>query len=224
MGIFHGCCPLLLFTNFTPNTFIPMNLKNSSFFTLLLVLLLAACGQETPADQNLGSAPDSSAVAETPPPTEEAPEAQDKPYSIKPNSFAGIKIGDALTETPNLTKGIMQTGEADFEVYYIKSEEGEDLGHIYEDYKDKTLVGEIIVTTEKAQTDAGAKVGMTYGELEKILTDFQVHGSEIEARTHVEDGTFSYRLDEPHVEYDLDKSAISKDAKIVSITVTGKPE
>ena len=80
-------------------------------------------------------------------------------------------------------------------------------------------MGLIVVTSPEAKTEDGLSVGMTLGDLRGKLTDYEIHGSEIEGYTAAYHGPFSYQLDSRNWEYDLDASAIADDVKILEITL-----
>ncbi|MFK7946995.1 MAG: hypothetical protein AB8G11_05350 [Saprospiraceae bacterium] len=144
-------------------------------------------------------------------------EQEANPFLVTTNSFYGFTIGEKFGD---LEKFLMQTGEGDFDVFLIKDENGEKLGHIDSHYKDESLVGGITITTEKAVTEDGVKIGMTYADFNAKFPNAELHGSEIEGytSTNVNKNVY-YELSDRHWEYELDKSAISKDATIVGITV-----
>ena len=184
-------------------------LKTVSFFLLLSILF--SCNSEQAAKNNAPKKDQTDTTATAPEPETD--------YTIKANSFMGIALGSEIANAKNLKKGILKTGEGDFEVYYILAPSGEELGYTHPQEASPGIVKNITVTSPLAKTEQGAKVGMTYGELEKMITDFEVHGSEIESRTYVEGKIFSYRLDAINSSYNLDKASIAKDAKVLEISI-----
>jgi len=148
---------------------------------------------------------------------------QEDAYLIRSKSFYGISIGDAIAANKNvLEKGILQTGEGDFDVFYIKNERGEVLGHVDTDFKDESKVGAINIDSPLAKTEQGIHVGMTFGEMESILNPTEVHGSEVEGRTYASQPSKDhvwYLLDAYFWTYELDKQAIKKSTKIKEITL-----
>jgi hypothetical protein len=140
-------------------------------------------------------------------------------YLIEEQSFQKIAIGSKISDAKNIEKGLFQNGEGTFDVYYIKSDLGEKLGFIIPSFKEEAIVGQIVVISPRAKTTKGIQVGMTYGKLETLVGEVEVYGSEIESRTHAEDGTFSYRLDAVNSTYQVDKSKVSKYTKILEIII-----
>ncbi|MFK7905344.1 MAG: lysozyme inhibitor LprI family protein [Chitinophagales bacterium] len=143
---------------------------------------------------------------------------QEDRYLIDSKSFYGISKGDPIAKHKDvLEKGILRTGEGSFDVFYIKNDKGDLLGHLDTQFRDESRVGAISIDTPLAKTKQGVHVGMTFGELEKILGPIEVHGSEIESRTHASKDGIWYLLDAYFGTYEIDKSQIKKDTKIKQI-------
>ena len=139
---------------------------------------------------------------------------------ISPISFRGIQIGDLITKHGDyIKKTKLKTGEGSFDVYEIKDFENNPAGYFLPDPNNKRLVGDITVKTPKAQTSKGIKIGDTFQDLQKIFPDIEVHGSEIEGRTHASANNLSYRLDIPNFSYKIDKAKIPATTKITEITI-----
>lgn len=139
---------------------------------------------------------------------------------ITSKSFMGIKPGDNITDhEAHLKKDLLQTGEGDFEIYQILDQKSAPVGYLHPDPNDEQLVGMIVVTSPEAKTEDGLSIGMTLGDLREKLTDYEIHGSEIEGYTAAYHGPFSYQLDSYNWEYDLDASKIADDVKIIEITL-----
>lgn len=139
---------------------------------------------------------------------------------IGPNSFRGIHVGDLISKhLEYIQKTKMRTGEGVFEVYEIKDFDNNPAGYFLPDPKEKLLVGDITVKSPKAQTIKGIKIGDTFQDLVKVFPDIEVHGSEIEGRTHASANNLSYRLDVANFNYEIDRAKIPRTAKITEITV-----
>lgn len=139
---------------------------------------------------------------------------------ISPISFRGIQIGDAIAQHGDyIQKTQMKTGEGRFEIYEIKDFENNPAGYFLPDPNNKLLVGDITVKTPKAQTAKGIKIGDTFQDLQKVFPDIEVHGSEIEGRTHATANNLSYRLDVANFKYEIDKTKIPATTKITEITI-----
>lgn len=146
------------------------------------------------------------------------PSSDDNRLNIGKGYFFGITIGQKIKEVEaKLRKGWLKTGEGDFEVYYIVDRQGSQLGYIPME-GDRVL--SIVVTTSRASTWNGLTVGSTFAALKEALgNDVEAHGSEIEGRTSVDDGYFSFLLDTYFYTYDVDEKAIPEDTKIKAITL-----
>lgn len=187
----------------------------TTFKVFMLCLAIAgfqSCGDGASTEQEV-----TQQTQQTQEPQQVQAEQEVNPYLVTTNSFYGFTIGEKFGD---LEKFVMQTGEGDFDVFLIKDENGEQIGHIDPYYKDESLVGGITITTEKAITEDGVKIGMSYADFNEKFPDAELHGSEIEGytSTNVNKNVY-YELSDRHWEYDLDKSKISKDATIVGITV-----
>ncbi|TRX54788.1 hypothetical protein FNH22_18685 [Fulvivirga sp. M361] len=135
--------------------------------------------------------------------------------SIGDRYFYGITIGQKIEDVAgSLKKGWLKTGEGDFEVYYITDPQGSQLGHIPVE-GDKVLT--IVITTPKASTWDGLRVGSTFAELKEVLGEVEVHGSEIEGRTSVYKGYFQFLLDAYLYTFDVDETTIPPETKIKAI-------
>jgi hypothetical protein len=138
---------------------------------------------------------------------------------ISPISFRGIQIGDLIANHGDyIKKTKMKTGEGSFEVYEIKDFENNPAGYFLPD-PNKLLVGDITVSSPKAQTAKGIKIGDAFQDLQKAFPDIAVHGSEIESRTTATAHNISYRLDIANNKYDIDKAKIPATTKITEITI-----
>ncbi len=115
------------------------------------------------------------------------------PLLIHGDSFFGIRLGQAINSISirRVRRATLATGEGDFDVYDILAEGGEWLGYFLPDPVDSTRVGDLAVVSRDAVTPEGIRVGWTYDEVRAVLDSFEVHGSEIESRTHVQYGTLS---------------------------------
>lgn len=206
-----------------------MNFKTFAHLTILSFLSLAivcscdstennSSSNETNSEENTTVVSDTT-KEET---TTNVEKEEEESYLIEEQSFQKIAIGSKISDAPNVEKGLLQNGEGDFDVYYIKSALGEKLGFIIPNFKDEEIVGQIVVISPRAKTEKGVQVGMKYSDLETLVGNFEIYGSEIESRTHADDGIFSYRLDANNSTYKMDKSKVSKDAKILEIIVLTK--
>lgn len=139
---------------------------------------------------------------------------------ISPISFRGIQIGDLIADHQEyVQKTKLKTGEGTFDVFEIKDFDNNPAGYLVPDPKDKLLVGDITVNSPKAQTAKGIKIGSTFQDLQKAFPEIEVHGSEIEGRTHATANNLSYRLDAANFTYKIDAAKIPPTTKITEITI-----
>lgn len=139
---------------------------------------------------------------------------------ISPNSFRGISVGDEISKhTDYIQKTKLKTGEGAFEVFEIKDFDNNPAGYFLPDPKNKLLVGDITVTSPKAKTAEGIKLGSTFQDLQKAFPGVEVHGSEIEGRTFANADNLSYRLDVANFNYEVDRAKIPAAAKVIEIRV-----
>lgn len=186
------------------------------FLSLLFVLCLCTCGPATESD-----APDTpvTATGEVPPVAAQPSEPVEDvaPYTIKDNALLGMRAGEPIAGfKAGLRAGVLSTGEADFPVYYIDGAEGTELGYLMLD-EDETTITDITVTSPDVATKNGITVGMTYADLQKILGDFEVFGSEIEGYTHAAKDDYWYRLDAGNWSQEVDPATLKPDTRILSI-------
>jgi hypothetical protein len=179
-----------------------------SFF---FILTLSCTETQTPA---------SKIQEETTNTAEIAPIEEEIPLTIFQNSFLNISPGSQIAEHEAIIKkGVLETAEVDSDVYYIYDEKNGELGYFFVDYHDNELVGNICITSALAKTEDNIGVGDSFGDLVTNYKELEVHGSEIESRTVANQGNLAFRIDEPHSTHDLEITAISKEAKILEITI-----
>ena len=146
--------------------------------------------------------------------------AQGATYLIESNTFYGVSTGDVIQEKRSLLeKDMLQTGEGDFIIFTLKNDKGEIIANVFPDPRDESKVGDISIITPLAKTKKGISVGMTLDELEEILGEVEVHGSEIEGTTTVIKDNLRYQLDAYFWSYVVDKNKVDKNTKIKGITI-----
>jgi hypothetical protein len=181
-------------------------------------LLAFSCTPSTPDNTE---APDAKVVADEPVPVRtNADESAVNQYRIEENSIYGLLSGVPLADRmERLEKGTLSSGEGDFDVYYIKGVDGEQLGYVLPHTRDESLIGSITITTPQAKTADGIGIGQTFGDLQTQTADIQVYGSEIEARTHAVRGREMFLLDAYKTNYEVDEQEIEPATKIKQITI-----
>lgn len=194
-----------------------------SIFAFFLLFALFSCGSDkTIADTKGIETP----AADTPDPNDGNTAIydvdDDDPYLISNSHFLGLTPGGSLAEfVDGLRSGVLQTGEGDFDVHYIDSAEGDELGYVMADPRDENTIGNIYVTSPKVVTEKGIRVGMSYAELQEKMGRLEVHGSEIEGYTHAyadADG-LAFRLDSGNWSYEVDPTAIKPETEILEIVI-----
>jgi hypothetical protein len=142
-------------------------------------------------------------------------------YPIGDGTFNGISIGSDIASLPTqvVEKGELETGDGTFTVYYILGKNGEKIGYFHPDPRNESAVGDIMVTTPEAATEKGIRIGHSFGEITEKIADFQVHGSEIESRTHLFYENLALRLDYPSTSYELDPGTIPPETKVTEIWI-----
>jgi hypothetical protein len=188
-------------------------LKTLVLLVTLFILLISCEENKAPATETTEEISDTT--------TEVAPtEEEEVPLTIFQNSFLTISPGNQIAEHKAvIEEDLLQTGEGDFEIYNIKDQKNKVVAYFLADPMDNEIIGDIYITSRLAQTEDGIGIGHTFGDLLTKYPDLEVHGSEIESQTFANLGSLSFKLDEPHVTYDLEISAVSKEAKILEIVI-----
>ncbi len=194
-----------------------MNLITKTTFLITLFLLIGfGC---TPKDNSSTTTPPKEETSNTDMDAKSEPE-EVNPYLIGKKSFMGLTPGNLIADHSDvLEKSVLKTGEGDFEVFNIKDESGEVLGNILPDPRDESKIGIITITSTKASTSEGAKIGITFKELEEVLGELPVHGSEIESRTSAFKGNWSFLLDAAFPSYEIDKNELDVNVRIKVIDI-----
>ncbi|MEM1407827.1 MAG: hypothetical protein AAGG59_13695 [Bacteroidota bacterium] len=121
--------------------------------------------------------------------------------TIHSDSFNGIALGRPVSDFfGQLKKGMLETGEGNFKVYYIQSSSGEELGYLLEDEKDQSIEA-IVVTSSLGSTQKGIMVGFTYEQLQGAFPEVKMVRSEIEGRLSASSGNFTFFFDGYEVNY-----------------------
>ena len=116
-------------------------------------------------------------------------------FTISAQSFYGITLGRPISDFfGQLQKGILETGEGTFDVYYIQSTNNEELGYILENEKDHTVLS-IVITSSKGLMDNDIAVGSTYQRFREVYPQAEINRSEIESRFFTSSGNFVFFFD-----------------------------
>lgn len=192
--------------------------SKSLLFVGLMALSVIAC--EMPSDEKNKNVNPTITTEEPTPVTASAEESKANQYLIKGDGFYGLLSGVPLAERMDrLEKGNLSDGEGEFNVYYIKGVDGDKVGYVLPHTQDEQLIGSITISTPKATTEDGIRIGSTLADLQAINPDIQVYGSEVEGRTHAIRGREMFLLDVYKAQYELDESKIDPTTVIKQITL-----
>ncbi|WP_338814611.1 hypothetical protein V9L05_04985 [Bernardetia sp. Wsw4-3y2] len=200
-----------------------MNIRNLKLCAFIIVLVsFFSCGsnqtKEAESNEVTDQTNEETTATEAKEEIIEAKVQETDELIIYEKSFLGLSSGMEIADyTGTLEKGLLQTGEGDFDIFNVKDKDGNIVAY-FDPFEGK--VGTITITSELAKTEDGIKIGDTFGTLLAKYPDLKVYGSEIEGYTQaiVNEG-LGYRLDEQHYNYELKTSEIKKDAKIIEITI-----
>ncbi len=152
----------------------------------------------------------------------------DSSHIIYSDAVAGIKIldyvDDVIKTNKNLKieKTILRTGEGDFDAYAIIDGDKSTIGYIYPSPAKRPKVWQIQINDTQYKTEKEIGVNSTLAEVIGAYPDIQVHGSEIEGRTHATIGTYRFRLDTVIWQYEIDISKINKNLKVLNVEIFGR--
>jgi hypothetical protein len=203
-----------------------------SILAFLFLVVLMSCGNDKASTDTVEVEAPTADISTTAPPAADTPAADapadsgemtpasDEPYLVSNGYFLGLTPGGSMIEfIDGLRSGVLQTGEGDFDVHYIDSAEGDELGYVMADPRDEGTIGNIFITSPKVVTEEGIRVGMSFSDLQEKIMALEVHGSEIEGRTYASGDGLSFRLDAGNWNYEVDPSAIKPETKILEIVV-----
>lgn len=194
-------------------------IKTVALLSFLFVLTISCNETQTPSTKT------QEATIDTPPTEVTAIEEkqaikEERSLTIFQNSFFGISPGSKVADHEAIIeKGLLQTGEGDFEIYNIKDKKYGVLGYFFIDYNNNELVSSIHITSPLAKTEENIGIGSSFGDLLAKYENLEVHGSEIESQTFASQGSLAFKIDEPHSSYDLEINAISKKAMILEVLI-----
>lgn len=195
-------------------------------FAFVLLLICLSCGTDKSIADTTGL---ETPAADTPDPNDGNTAIYDvdadDPYLISNGYFLGLTPGGSLAEfSDGLRSGVLQTGEGDFDVFYIDSAEGDELGYVIADPRDEQTIGAIYITSKDVVTEKGVRVGISFAELQQRVGKVEVHGSEIEGYTYAYTDGMAYRLDSGNWSYEVDMSTIAPETEIIEIVIDSMAE
>lgn len=204
-----------------------MNIRNLKFCVLIIVFAsLFSCGsnQTKEAESTQTEVVEEKTVetteTEIKEETTESNVQDNTELIIYQKSFLGLSPDMKISDYKGtLEKGLLQTGEGDFDILNVKDDKGNVVAYFLPFGEKEDKVGSITVTSELAKTEDGIKIGDTFGTLLEKYPNLQVFGSEIEGYTQAVVGDLGFRLDEQHYTYELKTSEIKKNTEIIEITI-----
>jgi|GEM_PF-1726834 hypothetical protein len=194
------------------------------FFFLLLVFLVASCNNQP---ETITDANDLEVIADT---TATNPNdgklaiydlSEDDPYKLTNGEFLGLKPGASLADhKEGLRDGKLRTGGGIFDVFYIDSAEGNELGYVLPDPRDPGAIRSIVITSPNVVTEKGVRIGIEFPELMQRLGVVSISGSEVESRVYAKAGQLQYRLDMASTSLNIKSSEVPAGTKVVEIVLS----
>ena len=146
-----------------------------------------------------------------------APEKQPKviekerPLKVVGDDFLGIQPNDPIADhSKSLQKGKVRDGEKVLEVYNIEVK-GNELGYLLHHSEDNSLVGNIVLQSDKIETDEGVRVGMLFAELKEKYANITTEASDRSGEFFASTADFRFRLRQKKVnEKDRKKARVSE--------------
>jgi len=146
-------------------------------------------------------------------------------YVLAEGQFQGVKLGAPLADLKKtfgqkLHKGIMKTGEGDFDYYSLRNETGQEVAEFY--LTDDNRLRLIEIKSSLWKTTKGIHVGSTLRELRAAYGDLEIHGSESDSHTSASSAAtkWVFEIDAGFGHYELspeELASISPDTKITAM-------
>ena len=141
---------------------------------------------------------------------------------IRPGNAFGIEIGMpvAMLDSNRFTKGVLQTGEGDFDVYWVEGDNHDNsLGYVLPmDFVDQgELVHMMVVLSPKHKTVEFMGVGHTLAELRQAYPTLSVHGSEIEGYVFASAPNYDFKLDMHDMRSDIPLEELDPEVKVTEV-------
>jgi hypothetical protein len=190
------------------------------FLFLFLVFLVSTCGNrpETIADTNGLEVP---ADTTTNPNDGKLAIYEVDPYKLTNGEFLGLKPGASLADhKEGLRDGKLRTGGGIFDVFYIDSAEGNELGYVLPDPRDPGAIRSIVITSPNVVTEKGVRIGIEFPELMQRLGAVSISGSEVESRVYAKAGQLQYRLDMASISPNIKSSEVPAGTKVMEIVLS----
>jgi len=140
-------------------------------------------------------------------------------YPIMDNNYMGMQPGDKIKAHKKiLAKGQVKEGGNTLEVYKIEHE-GQEVGYIIPNPTNNKLIGQIRITSPKAVSPDGLRVGSTYGQLIEIYPGIEIRSADIGENIYAFQDNLAYRLEYLENADGSDNYEIPVDVKIVQIEI-----
>lgn len=198
------------------------NLPILLFLFLLFLFLILGCASEPLADTTT-SGEETSVATDLPP--GDAPAAGENPGDLAPyklvnGTFLGLQAGAPLaSHKAGLRDGKLRTGEGTFDVFFIDSAEGDELGYVLPDPRDPGAIRSITITSPNVVTEKGVRTGIEFPELMQRLGVVSISGSEIEGRVYAKSGNLLYRLGMTSTSPNIKSSEVPAGTKVTEIVL-----
>ena len=118
-----------------------------------------------------------------------------KTFRVKGGMVNTVKGGMVIVDQKkHLVRGYIDFGEGRLSVHKLLDDKGGSLGYVRPRLGNNSLVGDIIITSNKVLTEHGIRIGDTYSKLKEASNNLEVDGSNSEGRTYATADGVAYRL------------------------------
>ena len=146
-----------------------------------------------------------------------------KTFLVKDGMINTIKAGMVIvTNKKKLVYGYVDTGGEKIKVYRLMDDKGGPMGYVTPRLGNTVVVGDITLTSSKAKTELGIRVGDSFRQLVDAATDIIINGSEPSGKTYATVDGVAYKLDATHFTKEVDASKIKPDTRIMEIVLLDK--
>ncbi|MEL6591580.1 MAG: hypothetical protein AAFQ87_15625 [Bacteroidota bacterium] len=193
-----------------------------------LIVILLSCQNtaqtEAPRNQDSLNPPQAQSIR-----TEDAaavPAEEASPYLVRSDGFFAMRAGQSISALPDslYSKAEVTSGGGEFDVYNILDYDQSVLGYFYSNPRNADQIGDIIVISRKAITPEGFRIGTSFATIQQKLTTYEVHGSELEKRTHVMYNNLNLQLNFASNTYEMDESTVPQDARVILMWISAPEE
>jgi len=138
----------------------------------------------------------------------------DRTFRIKDNTVNGVKPGMRISELQNiLIRSYLDLGQGRVEVFRIRDDKGGPMGYVTRRIGNSDLVGDITLTSKKALTPEGIRIGDTFEKLQSLVSGLSLTRANNGQRPHASKDNILYFLDDSKSQGDI-KNAIIEEIRI----------